>query len=335
MHKPVEKTPARKHPKNIESATARGESEATQLSLLIVSQAESFAFAEQNQAKFQHCEPKPCGMRGVLPGGGANVLHGVSATPLRRTHSLTAHKRVFRPDCKRFFKPVHFFHNFFSSVFDKPSPRDVCFLPCTLLKPSLFPRQTHGFGFHLTASLIWPGWPRRTARLLTWPGRSYGTRCPVKADAVLGFRYHDRWRVFHPGLPDYVFRADRRRPGFLMMLNIARHVVPYRVDRHRWNRLRREILNAEPYCRSCRSKNQFRAANEVDHIVALHHGGSAWDRGNLQPLCRRCHSKKSAAEKHRRTALMCPHGFALGGDWECPTCKTDKARRKKFMEGSA
>lgn len=61
--------------------------------------------------------------------------------------------------------------------------------------------------------------------------------------------------------------------------------------------LRPQQLLREPFCREC-ARYGFRvSATDVDHIKP-HRG--AWavfvDRDNLQSLCHRCHSRKTAAE---------------------------------------
>lgn len=53
------------------------------------------------------------------------------------------------------------------------------------------------------------------------------------------------------------------------------------------------VLNAEPLCRHCMAEGRVQQAQEVDHI-----DGNAWNLAwdNLQPLCKSCHSKKTAKE---------------------------------------
>ena len=57
-----------------------------------------------------------------------------------------------------------------------------------------------------------------------------------------------------------------------------------------WRRLRRMILAAEPLCRAC-----GRLATDLDHVVPRAMGGTD-SPANLQPLCRACHSSKTAVE---------------------------------------
>jgi 5-methylcytosine-specific restriction enzyme A len=55
------------------------------------------------------------------------------------------------------------------------------------------------------------------------------------------------------------------------------------------------ILEREPLCRRCAAAGRVVAATEVDHIHPKRAGGpEAFD--NLQPLCKPCHSAKTARE---------------------------------------
>lgn len=58
----------------------------------------------------------------------------------------------------------------------------------------------------------------------------------------------------------------------------------------RWRRLRLVVLSEEPVCRCC----QRELSTDVDHIKPRRtHPELAWDRSNLQGLCRSCHSEKT------------------------------------------
>jgi 5-methylcytosine-specific restriction enzyme A len=77
------------------------------------------------------------------------------------------------------------------------------------------------------------------------------------------------------------------------------HVVTYAntqrmYDSVRWARLRREVIQDEPFCRACRRAGRRSLTVDVDHIVP-HRGNPAvfWDRANLQGLCKRCHTTKT------------------------------------------
>jgi len=65
----------------------------------------------------------------------------------------------------------------------------------------------------------------------------------------------------------------------------------------KWQRYRAAYLAKHPLCRMCEAKGRVTAANVVDHIVD-HRGDTKlfWDTSNWQPLCKPCHSEKTAAE---------------------------------------
>jgi 5-methylcytosine-specific restriction protein A len=67
----------------------------------------------------------------------------------------------------------------------------------------------------------------------------------------------------------------------------------------RWQKLRASILAAEPLCRMCVAEDRVTMAELVDHIKPVKFEGEFWDRGNLQPLCTKCHEVKSYAEGSR------------------------------------
>lgn len=65
-----------------------------------------------------------------------------------------------------------------------------------------------------------------------------------------------------------------------------------------WKSLRAAVLQEEPYCRHCDAKQVVTLATEVDHITPVRLGGAFADRKNLQPLCKKCHDKKSSSERN-------------------------------------
>ena len=75
-----------------------------------------------------------------------------------------------------------------------------------------------------------------------------------------------------------------------------------------WAKIRKAQLLNEPLCRRCKAEGVVKLATEVDHIVPLAAGGDS-DSGNLQSLCKVCHTSKTNAEDgglgrpiHRSTA---------------------------------
>lgn len=65
----------------------------------------------------------------------------------------------------------------------------------------------------------------------------------------------------------------------------------------RWRAARRRFLADWPYCRHCQARGLVIAATVVDHIRP-HRGNKAlfWQLSNWQPLCKRCHDRKTAEE---------------------------------------
>ncbi|WP_060495407.1 HNH endonuclease [Pseudomonas sp. GTC 16482] len=65
-----------------------------------------------------------------------------------------------------------------------------------------------------------------------------------------------------------------------------------------WRRLRDRILKRDQYlcrCDDCTRLGRIREADEVDHIVALAHGGTDDDH-NLRAINRDCHKAKTQRE---------------------------------------
>lgn len=65
----------------------------------------------------------------------------------------------------------------------------------------------------------------------------------------------------------------------------------------RWRGLRRQVLAEQPWCATLGCHELSR---DVDHVVALQDGGAPFDRGNVQGLCVRHHSKKTREEIAQR-----------------------------------
>ena len=64
-----------------------------------------------------------------------------------------------------------------------------------------------------------------------------------------------------------------------------------------WQKLRASFLALHPLCVECLKKGKTVQATDVDHIKP-HKGDKSlfWDSNNLQALCHRCHSRKTALE---------------------------------------
>jgi len=64
---------------------------------------------------------------------------------------------------------------------------------------------------------------------------------------------------------------------------------------YRWQRARLAFLAEHPLCATCKANGLTAGAEVVDHKTP-HRGDQElfWDRSNWQPLCRKCHSEKTA-----------------------------------------
>lgn len=66
----------------------------------------------------------------------------------------------------------------------------------------------------------------------------------------------------------------------------------------RWRRARLGYLREHPLCAECARHDRLEGALVVDHIKP-HNGNPLlfWDIKNWQPLCKRCHDRKTATER--------------------------------------
>lgn len=66
---------------------------------------------------------------------------------------------------------------------------------------------------------------------------------------------------------------------------------------HRWQKARKQFLARHPLCAECERSRKLTSATVVDHIQP-HRGDQAlfWDEGNWQPLCKKCHDRKTRLE---------------------------------------
>ena len=80
-----------------------------------------------------------------------------------------------------------------------------------------------------------------------------------------------------------------------------------------WKRLRMAVLAGEPLCRMCAARGVVERATEVDHIVnGVGDYSDDNSKENLQPLCRPCHSLKTANDMGKNINLGCDvNGFPL------------------------
>ena len=69
---------------------------------------------------------------------------------------------------------------------------------------------------------------------------------------------------------------------------------------HRWQIVRKQFLAKHPICVECERAGTLTPATIVDHIRP-HRGDKVlfWDEKNWQPLCKKCHDRKTRLEDQR------------------------------------
>lgn len=65
----------------------------------------------------------------------------------------------------------------------------------------------------------------------------------------------------------------------------------------RWRKARSRFLKVHPFCVICKAEGKLVKATVVDHIIP-HRGDEKlfWDESNWQPLCKRCHDRKTMTD---------------------------------------
>ena len=65
-----------------------------------------------------------------------------------------------------------------------------------------------------------------------------------------------------------------------------------------WRRCRAAFLFAHPLCRFCEEADQVTAATVADHIISIQERPDLrLDWGNLRPLCKECHDRRTARDQ--------------------------------------
>lgn len=102
----------------------------------------------------------------------------------------------------------------------------------------------------------------------------------------------------HPGCPELVEPGQKYCAKHKPMHPEENRSASRRGYGSRWQKASKTFLHAHPLCVNCLRHGRITKATVVDHIVP-HRGDRKlfWDQNNWQPLCKRCHDKKTGKEE--------------------------------------
>ena len=90
-----------------------------------------------------------------------------------------------------------------------------------------------------------------------------------------------------------------------------REPVVQRIRGRRLQRIRAEVLMANPLCVACQEEGRVREATEVDHIIPLSKGGRD-EPANRQGLCADHHQAKTARDMgYKRRIAVDINGYPI------------------------
>ena len=106
----------------------------------------------------------------------------------------------------------------------------------------------------------------------------------------------------YPNCPNLVEagRCPRHKYVEQREIDARRGTAASRGYTHTWHKARDQYLERNPWCSTCLGRGVRTEAEVVDHIKP-HKGDMKlfWDKLNWQPLCRRCHNRKTAIQDGR------------------------------------
>jgi len=80
---------------------------------------------------------------------------------------------------------------------------------------------------------------------------------------------------------------------------------------YKWQKLRQRIIRRDKgLCQICLKQGRISPGNEVDHVLRKADGGGDVAE-NLQVLCQRCHSEKTAQENGAKLVGCDVNGYPL------------------------
>lgn len=100
----------------------------------------------------------------------------------------------------------------------------------------------------------------------------------------------------HPGCP--LLTADTYCEFHIKLHANDRASAHERGYSSQWQKARKEFLQDNRYCKLCQTQGKQTLATIVDHIKP-HRGDQTlfWDKTNWQPLCKKCHDRKTQASE--------------------------------------
>ena len=101
----------------------------------------------------------------------------------------------------------------------------------------------------------------------------------------------------HPGCPNLVKPGRKYCEKHKALHPEAVRSTESRGYGNRWRKASKQFLEAHPLCEECKRQGKYVKATVVDNIIP-HRGDQElfWDRSNWQPLCKRCHDRKTRRE---------------------------------------
>ena len=99
----------------------------------------------------------------------------------------------------------------------------------------------------------------------------------------------------HPGCP--LLTSDTYCEYHIRVHKDDRPNAYDRGYNNRWRKASMLFLKANPLCKHCEKDGKLIKAEVVDHITP-HRGDQTtfWDESNWQPLCTKCHNRKTRTE---------------------------------------
>lgn len=104
-------------------------------------------------------------------------------------------------------------------------------------------------------------------------------------------------------MPNIPFKTDYKHTRIIKKKSCKSYSKPEHAKLYysnRWRKLRNMYYKYNPLCKECKNNDRITEGNVVDHISPVSEGGLFYEWKNLQTLCNRCHSIKTAKEVNKR-----------------------------------